>query len=137
MPVEFNSAVFATPSTELNPLPGIPLDPEFLTRYARTLDDFNFKYTLIPYNSAGFDPFTLGSRVLTVTKKLSVIIALRPNTMYPTVAAKQLATLDQIGGGGRVVVHFIAAAAMPSRPARGTSSTRRSATPARRSTSAS
>lgn len=42
-----------------------------------------------------------------MTKKLKVVIALRPNTMFPTVAAKQLATLDQLSRG-RAVVHFIA-----------------------------
>jgi alkanesulfonate monooxygenase len=40
-------------------------------------------------------------------ENLKVIIALRPNTLYPTVAAKALATLDQLSKG-RVVVHFIA-----------------------------
>ncbi|WWD18871.1 hypothetical protein CI109_103326 [Kwoniella shandongensis] len=107
MPTEFISATFANASNELHPIPGAPVDPEFLVRYARTLDDNEFNYTLIPYHSGGFDPFTLGATVLSVTKHIKVIIALRPNTMYPTVAAKQLATLDQLSRG-RVVVHFIA-----------------------------
>ncbi|WVR07315.1 hypothetical protein IAU60_004356 [Kwoniella sp. DSM 27419] len=107
MPTEFISVTFPNASNELAPIPGAAVDPEFLVRYARTLDDNEFNYTLIPYGSAGFDPFTLGATVLSVTKKIKVIIALRPNTMYPTVAAKQLATLDQLSGG-RVVVHFIA-----------------------------
>lgn len=108
MPVEFISASFSNASTELQPLAtASTVDPEFLVRYAKTLDDYDFNYTLIPYDSGGFDPFTLGSYVLSVTKKINVVIALRPNTMYPTVAAKQLATLDQLGRG-RVVVHFIA-----------------------------
>lgn len=42
-----------------------------------------------------------------MTKNLKVIIALRPNTLYPTVAAKALSTLDQLSKG-RAVVHFIA-----------------------------
>lgn len=42
-----------------------------------------------------------------LTKKIKIIIALRPNTMFPTVAAKALATLDQLSNG-RAVVHFIA-----------------------------
>lgn len=106
MPVEFISATFANASNELYPKPG-PVDPEFLVRYARTLDDYEYNYTLCPYSSSAFDPFTIGATILSVTKKLSIIIALRPNTMFPTVAAKQLATLNQLGKG-RVVVHFIA-----------------------------
>ncbi|WWC69069.1 uncharacterized protein I206_103005 [Kwoniella pini CBS 10737] len=106
-PTEFISVTFPNENTELHPIPGAPVDPEFLVKYARALDDNDYNYTLIPYGSASFDPFTLGATVAAVTKKLKIIIALRPNTMYPTVAAKQLATLDQLSGG-RVVVHFIA-----------------------------
>ena len=104
---EFISVTFPNASNELHPIPGAGVDPEFLVRYARSLDDYGYNYTLIPYGSSGFDPFTLGATVLSVTKNIKVIIALRPNTLYPTVAAKALATLDQLSKG-RVVVHFIA-----------------------------
>ncbi|KAI8965152.1 bacterial luciferase-like protein [Daldinia sp. FL1419] len=107
MPTEFISLTFPNASTELNPLPNPAIDPEFLTRYARNLDDYEFNYTLVPYDSSYFDPFTTGATIAAVTKKLKVIIALRPNTLYPTVAAKALATLDQLSQG-RAVVHFIA-----------------------------
>ena len=107
MPTEFISVTFPNASTELEPIPGAPADPEFITKYSRGLDDYDFNYTLIPYDSGGFDPFVIGATILSVTKKLSIVIALRPNTMYPTVAAKKLATLNHLGKG-RVVVHFIA-----------------------------
>ncbi|VUC31089.1 unnamed protein product [Clonostachys rosea] len=107
MPVEFISISFPNASNEINPIPGAGVDPEFLVRYSKALDDYGFNYTLIPYGSESFDPFTLGATVLAHTKNITVIIALRPNTVYPTVAAKSLATLDQLSKG-RVVVHFIA-----------------------------
>ncbi|KAI5457079.1 alkanesulfonate monooxygenase [Mariannaea sp. PMI_226] len=107
MPAEFISLTFPNPSTELAPIPGAPIDPDFLVRYARSLDDHEFNYTLVPYGSSFFDPWTIGATIAAVTKKLKVIIALRPNTLYPTVAAKALATLDQLSRG-RAVVHFIA-----------------------------
>ncbi|KAF2656230.1 bacterial luciferase-like protein [Lophiostoma macrostomum CBS 122681] len=107
MPTEFISATFPNASTELNPIPGAPLDPDYLIRYARALDDYEYNYTLVPYDSSYFDPWTVGATIAAVTKKLKVIIALRPNTLYPTVAAKALTTLDQLSQG-RVVVHFIA-----------------------------
>lgn len=107
MPVEFISMTFPNASTELDPIPGAPVDPDFIKRYSRSLDDYDVNYTLIPYDSGGFDPFTIGATILASTQKLSVVIALRPNTMYPTVAAKMLATLNHLGKG-RVVVHFIA-----------------------------
>lgn len=107
MPVEFISLTPPNASNEIHPIPGAPVDPEYLTRYARTLDDYAFNYTLVPYDSSYFDPWTLGATIAAMTKNLKVIIALRPNTLYPTVAAKALATLDQLSTG-RAVVHFIA-----------------------------
>ncbi|KAF2675504.1 bacterial luciferase-like protein [Microthyrium microscopicum] len=107
MPVEFISLTPPNASTELKPLSGAGVDVDFLVRYSKTLDDYGFNYTLIPYGSSGFDPWTIGATVAAHTKNIKVIIALRPNTLYPTVAAKALATLDQLSKG-RVVVHFIA-----------------------------
>lgn len=106
-PVEFISATFPNASTELNPIPGAGADPDLIVRYARGLDNYGFNYTLVPYDSGGFDPFAIGAWILAATKNISIVIALRPNTMYPTVAAKKLATLNHLGKG-RVVVHFIA-----------------------------
>jgi alkanesulfonate monooxygenase len=107
MPTEFISLTFPNAFTEINPVPNATIDPEYLVRYARTLDDYGFNYTLVPYGSSSFDPFTIGATIASVTKNIKVIIALRPNTLYPTVAAKALATLDQLSKG-RAVVHFIA-----------------------------
>lgn len=107
MPTEFISVTFPNASTEINPIPNAGIDPTFLVRYARSLDDYGYNYTLVPYDSSSYDPFTIGATIASVTKNVKVIIALRPNTLYPTVAAKALATLDQLSSG-RVVVHFIA-----------------------------
>ncbi|CAL9581381.1 Methanesulfonate monooxygenase [Streptomyces sp. enrichment culture] len=106
MPVQFISASYVNDSTELHPRPGQGIDPAFVTRYARTLDDYGFDYTLLPYGSGGFDPFTVGAAISQHTERLRPLIALRPNTLYPTVAAKALATLDQLSGG-RATVHII------------------------------
>ena len=41
MPTEFISVTFPNASTEINPLPSAGVvDPEFLVRYARSLDDY-------------------------------------------------------------------------------------------------
>jgi alkanesulfonate monooxygenase len=107
MPTEFISLTSPNASTELNPIPGAPVDPQYLVRYAKALDDYGFNYTLVPYDSSWFDPWTIGATIAAATKNVKIIIALRPNTLYPTVAAKALATLDQLSSG-RAVVHFIA-----------------------------
>ena len=46
MPTEFISLTFNNPSTELKPIPGAGIDTDFLVRYARNLDDYEFNYTL-------------------------------------------------------------------------------------------
>jgi alkanesulfonate monooxygenase len=106
MAVEFISVTPPNASTELDPIPNAGVDLDFLIRYSRSLDDYGFNYTLIPYGSSSFDPFTIGATIASVTKNIKVVIALRPNTLYPTVAAKALATLDQLSSG-RVVVQYV------------------------------
>jgi alkanesulfonate monooxygenase len=78
MPTEFISVTFPNASNELNPIPDAGIDPDYLVRYARSLDDYEFNYTLVPYGSSHFDPFTIGATILSVTKNIKVIIALRP-----------------------------------------------------------
>jgi alkanesulfonate monooxygenase len=105
--VEFISLTNSNASTELAPLPGAQINKPFLIRYARAVEDAGFDYTLLPYGSSSFDPFTTGAAISQYTERVKPIIALRPNTVHPTVAAKSLATLDQLSDG-RAVVHFIA-----------------------------
>jgi alkanesulfonate monooxygenase len=86
------------------------LDPEYSRRYARTLEEFGFDYTLVAYGSAGPDQFVRSAAVLTATERLKPMVAVRPNTSFPTVAAQALSTLDQLGKG-RTAVHIISGGA--------------------------
>ncbi|WP_433833138.1 LLM class flavin-dependent oxidoreductase [Actinoplanes sp. CA-015351] len=106
MAVEFISAVNVNPSNELNRLGRPDVDLPFFTRYVNTLEDAGFDYTLCAYTSAFQDQFAIANQIVARSERVAPIVALRPNTIYPTVAAKALATLDQFGGG-RAVVHFI------------------------------
>jgi alkanesulfonate monooxygenase len=106
MPVEFISAVNVNPSNEINRLGRADVDLPFFRRYVNALEDAGFDYTLCAYASAFQDPFAIANQIVARSERVAPIIALRPNTMYPTVAAKALATLDQFGGG-RAVVHII------------------------------
>ncbi|MDL9937294.1 LLM class flavin-dependent oxidoreductase [Gordonia sp. ABSL1-1] len=104
--VEFISQAHLNPSTELDPIPTRGIDLQYFRRYVRTLEDAGFDYTLLPYGSAGADSFVLASAVGQLTERLRPIVALRPNTTLPQVAAQKLATLDQLTEG-RAVVHLI------------------------------
>jgi alkanesulfonate monooxygenase len=106
MTVEFISLINVWESSELHPRPGGAPDAAYIKRYARALEDGGFDYTLVAYHSAGYDPFTVSATIAAFTERIKPIVALRPNTVYPTVAAQSLATLDHLSGG-RAVVHFI------------------------------
>jgi alkanesulfonate monooxygenase len=104
--VEFISLSHLNPSTELNPLPSRGIDLPYFRRYVRALEDAGYDYTLLPYGSSTADSFVIASAVGQLTERLRPIVALRPNTVFPLVAAQQLATLDQLTEG-RAVVHLI------------------------------
>ncbi|MDA0171457.1 LLM class flavin-dependent oxidoreductase [Solirubrobacter taibaiensis] len=104
--VEFISLSHLNPSTELNPVPSRAIDLGYFRRYVRSLEEGGYDYTLLPYGSQGADSFVVASAVGQLTDRLRPIVALRPNTTFPLVAAQKLATLDQLTEG-RAVVHLI------------------------------
>jgi alkanesulfonate monooxygenase len=106
MTVEFISLVNVWESSELFPHPGGAPDRDYIKKYVRYLEDGGFDYTLVAYGSAGYDPFTVSATIAAYTERIKPIVALRPNIIYPTVAAQALTTLDRLSNG-RAVVHII------------------------------
>lgn len=106
MPVEFVNAISTSDLSRRGESFFGSLDPAWLRRYARTIEEFGFDHTLVPYGSSGFDQYVVAAAVLAATERLNTVVAVRPNTAFPTVAAQALATLDQLGGG-RTLVHII------------------------------
>ncbi|MGW0036136.1 LLM class flavin-dependent oxidoreductase [Gordonia sp. NPDC003376] len=104
--VQFISLTHLNPSTELAPIPTRGIDVDYFRRYVRTLEDYGYDYTLLPYGSNTADPFVVAGAVGQLTERLRPIVALRPNTTHPLVAAQKLATLDQLTEG-RALVHII------------------------------
>jgi alkanesulfonate monooxygenase len=104
--VEFISLSHLNPSTELNPIPTRGIDLKYFRRYVRSLEEGGYDYTLLPYGANSADSFLVASAVGQLTERLKPIVALRPNTTFPTVGAQKLATLDQLTEG-RAVVHLI------------------------------
>ncbi|HEV2638651.1 MAG TPA: LLM class flavin-dependent oxidoreductase [Actinocrinis sp.] len=106
MTVEFISLINVWESSELFPNPGGTPDREYIRKYARYLEDGGFDYTLVAYGSTGYDPFTVSATIASYTDRIKPIVALRPNIVYPTVAAQALTTLDHLSKG-RATVHII------------------------------
>lgn len=74
---------------------------------AQLMEASGFDKTIIIYSSYSIDPFTVASTISQHTDTLGSIIALRPNVLAPTMAARMYATIDQINAG-RTQVHLIA-----------------------------
>lgn len=104
--VEFISLSHLNPSTELEPIPTRGIDVKYFRTYVQALEEGGYDYTLLPYGSNTADSFVVASAVGQLTERIKPIVALRPNTAPPLVAAQKLATLDQLTEG-RAVVHLI------------------------------
>jgi alkanesulfonate monooxygenase len=82
-------------------------DKEYITRFVRAHEAAGFDTGLVGYGATSPDGFAIASHALHVTEKFRVLIAHRPGFAQPTLVARQLATLDNLTGGGRVAMHFI------------------------------
>jgi alkanesulfonate monooxygenase len=74
---------------------------------ARIHERAGFDRVLIGYFSDAPDGFLVGAHAAAVTERLSFLLAHRPGFVAPPVAARKLATLDQLSNG-RLAVHMIA-----------------------------
>lgn len=107
MPVELIGWVAPQVESEILAAAGPPFDPEMIAESARVHEAADFDLALIGYFSHAPDGFLVAAHAATVTDRLRFLIAHRPGFVAPTLAARKLATLDQLTGG-RVVVHMIA-----------------------------
>jgi alkanesulfonate monooxygenase len=107
MPVEMIGWIAPRVSSELIPPSGPPFNAEVLAETARIHERAGFDRVLIGYFSDAPDGFLVGAHAASVTERLSFLLAHRPGFVAPPVAARKLATLDQLSNG-RLAVHIIA-----------------------------
>jgi alkanesulfonate monooxygenase len=107
MPVEMIGWIAPRVSSELIPPSGPPFDAGVIAETARIHERAGFDRVLIGYFSDAPDGFLVGARAAAVTERLSFLLAHRAGFVAPTVAARKLATLDQLSDG-RLAVHIIA-----------------------------
>ena len=93
-------------SSEIIPPSGPPFDPEVIAETARIHERAGFDRVLIGYFSDAPDGFLVGAHAAAVTERLGFLLAHRPGFVAPPVAARKLATLDQLSQG-RLAVHII------------------------------
>jgi alkanesulfonate monooxygenase len=86
---------------------GPPFDATVIAETARIHERAGFDRVLIGYFSDAPDGFLVGAHAASMTERLSFLLAHRPGFVAPPVAARKLATLDQLSEG-RLAVHMIA-----------------------------
>lgn len=83
-----------------------PLDRDYVEAAAKAQEIGGFDRVLIPFGSNSPESQIVAAHAAAITTRLGFLIAHRPGFTQPTVAARQLATLDQLSDG-RVAVHII------------------------------
>lgn len=106
MPVEFIGIIGTQHQSEIHPAQGPVIDRDYVEAIARAHDEGGFDRALVAFGSTSPESQLVVAHAASVTKRLNFMIAHRPGFTAPTVAARQLATLDQFTGG-RVAVHII------------------------------
>lgn len=92
--------------SEIHPKQGPVVDRDYVRAFAQAHEAAGFDRILVPHHSTGPSaPLTI-SYAATVTERIHFMLAHRPGFVAPTLAAREIATLDQFTGG-RLGVHFI------------------------------
>jgi alkanesulfonate monooxygenase len=121
-------------SSELIPPSGPPFDANVIAETAPIHERAGFDRVLIGYFSDAPDGFLVGAHAASVIERLRFLLAHRPGFVAPPVAARKLATLDQLSDARRRCT-LLSAAATPSRPKTAIGPTMRPAIAAPQSTS--
>ncbi|WP_028221979.1 LLM class flavin-dependent oxidoreductase [Paraburkholderia oxyphila] len=106
MSIEFIGYVSHQESSEIHLPEGPAVNPPWIAAVAQAHEYGGFDRVLIAHSSASPDGFQIASFVAQQTRRLGILLAHRPGFVAPTLAARQLATLDHFSAG-RAAVHII------------------------------
>src|SRR5579859_523658 len=106
MPVEFLGIAATNDGSETAARSGSSFDKQYTLRLARAHEDHGWDRVLFAYGSGSPEPGVAAAWIAAHTSSLQLLLAHRPNVSYPTFAAREFATLDQVSDG-RLGVHFI------------------------------
>lgn len=84
-------------------------DSSYLKQVALAADSLGYEGVLVPTGNSCEDPWIVSAVAASVTERLKFLIAVRPGTVSPTVAARMAATLDR-ATRGRVLVNVVTGA---------------------------
>jgi alkanesulfonate monooxygenase len=106
MTAEFIGAIGTQDSSEVRGARGPLIDKSYVAAFTLAHEHAGFDRVLIGYFSGSPDGFQVAAYAAQQAKRLKFLLAHRPGFVAPTLAARQLATLDQFIDG-RLAVHII------------------------------
>ena len=106
MAVELIGMIHHRLASEIHAPSGPAFDREYIRDIARAHEDGGFDRVLVGYFSTAPDGFLVAALAAASTERLGLLLAHRPGFVAPTLAARKLATLDQLSGG-RLALHVI------------------------------
>ncbi|WP_109479857.1 LLM class flavin-dependent oxidoreductase [Paraburkholderia sp. C35] len=106
MSVEFIGMIQQRKVSETHLPQGPAIDTEYVRTFAQAHENAGFDRILVPHSSTSPDATITIAYAASVTSRVHFMLAHRPGFVAPTLAARQLATLDHFSGG-RLAVHFI------------------------------
>jgi alkanesulfonate monooxygenase len=106
MPVEFIGYTATQEASETHLPTGPVIDKNYVRTVVQAHEKSGFDRVLVAYSSGSPDGFQVAAYALQQVERVGVLLAHRPGFTAPTLAARQLATLDQFSDG-RLAVHII------------------------------
>jgi alkanesulfonate monooxygenase len=79
---------------------------DYWRQIAQAVDHLGFTGALLPTGRSCEDAWVLASTLVTHTKRMRFLVAIRPGLMSPGVAARMAATFDRISGG-RLLINVV------------------------------
>ncbi|MCP3022343.1 LLM class flavin-dependent oxidoreductase [Cupriavidus basilensis] len=106
MSVEIIGMIQSQKQSEIHPASGPVVDRDYVRAFAQAHENAGFDRVLVPHHSTGPSATLTIAYAAAVTERVHFMLAHRPGFTAPTLAARQIASLDQFSGG-RLGVHFI------------------------------
>lgn len=79
---------------------------DYLSTVAKTIDSLGFTGALLPTGQGCEDSWVLASSLIPLTKRMKFLIAFRPGSLSPTLAARMAASFDRFSEG-RLLLNII------------------------------
>ncbi|MCU5771367.1 LLM class flavin-dependent oxidoreductase [Erwiniaceae bacterium BAC15a-03b] len=106
MSIQFLGMIGHRLASEIIPASGPLFDKNYIADFARAHEQAGFDRILVGYWSDQPDGFLVTAHAAAHTSRLKFLLAHRPGFVSPTLAARKLATLDNLTDG-RLAVHII------------------------------